>query len=124
MATATRTEVNVHDKLLEALAKQPTDYRRPHKLSCTCTDCRELSAFLANPDERQHRFAVRKDRRRHLHQIIDSNRCDLTHVTEHRGSPHTLVCTTTMASYDAACKIHTRDLQHLSRIVALEKRRR
>jgi hypothetical protein len=36
-----------------------------------------------------------KERRRHLHGIIDSNRCDCTHVTEHRGSPHTLVCTKT-----------------------------
>jgi len=103
-----------------ALAPQkPTDYRRADKLSCSCGDCGALSAFLANPDQKQGHFPLAKKRRQHLHQIIDGNHCDLTHVTERRGSPFTLVCTKTTASYEAACKIHERDLQNLSRIIAL-----
>ncbi len=102
--------------------QKPTDYRRADKLSCTCRDCGALSAFLANPDQKQGRFPLAKKRRQHLHQIIDGNRCDLTHVTERRGSPFTLVCTKTTASYEAACKIHERDLQNLSRIIALENK--
>jgi hypothetical protein len=102
--------------------QKPTDYRRADKLSCTCRDCGTLSAFLANPDQKQGRFPLAKKRRQHLHQIIDGNRCDLTHVTERRGSPFTLVCTKTTASYEAACKIHERDLQNLSRIIALENK--
>ena len=101
--------------------QKPSDYRRADKLSCTCGDCRALSAFLTNPEQKQSRFALAKNRRQHLHQIIDRNHCDLTHVTERRGRPFTLVCTKTKASYEAACKIHERDLQNLSRIIALEK---
>jgi hypothetical protein len=47
---------------------------------------------------------VRKERRQHLHQIIDRHGCDLTHITDRRGSPQTLVCTKTTASYEAAYK--------------------
>jgi hypothetical protein len=101
----------------------PTDYRRADKLSCKCADCRELSSFLADPNRPQARFPLAKARRQHLHGIIDSNRCDCTHVTEHRGSPHTLVCTKTTASYEAACQIYERDLQNLSRLAALERKR-
>ncbi|HPM81543.1 MAG TPA: hypothetical protein PLF81_12635 [Candidatus Anammoximicrobium sp.] len=103
--------------------QKPTDYRRADKLSCKCADCRALSAFLADPDRQQARFPMAKERRRHLHSIIDSNRCDCTHVTERRGRPLTLVCAKTTASHEAACKIYQRDLQNLSRITALERKR-
>ena len=102
---------------------RPTDYRRPSKLSCNCGDCRELSAFLDNPKEAVHRFRVRKDRRQHLHQIIERHHCDLTHVTERRGSPQTLVCTKTTASYETACQVYERDQRLLSRLEALEQQR-
>ena len=101
--------------------QKPKDYRRPDKLRCHCNDCNELSLFLANVLERQHRFTVRKDRRRHLHDVIRRHRCDLTHVTERAGSPYTLVCTKTTAAYNAALKTYKRDLQNLSRIIVLEK---
>ena len=101
---------------------KPADYRRPAKLSCNCGDCRELSAFLADPEEAVHRFRVRKERRQHLHQIIDRHGCDLTHITDRRGSPQTLVCTKTTASYEAACKVHERDKKYLSRLEALEQK--
>ncbi len=102
--------------------QQPADFRRDARLSCNCRDCRALSEFLADADRQEARFPLAKERRRHLHTVIDRDRCDCTHVTEHRGSPHTLVCTKTTASYDAACKIHQRDLKNLSRIAALERR--
>jgi hypothetical protein len=102
--------------------EKPTDHRRPAKFSCNCSDCSELSSFLANPGESVHRFAVRKERRRHLHQIIERHKCDLTHVTERRGSPYTLVCTKTTASYEAARQIHERDKKYLTRLKALQKK--
>jgi hypothetical protein len=100
----------------------PKDFRRPNKLSCNCADCRALSLFLANPNEREGRFPLAKHRRQHLHQIIDSNKCDCTHVTERRGRPYTLVCTKTTASYDVACKTYDRDRKNLARVVALEEK--
>ena len=102
--------------------EKPTDYRRAAKLSCECSDCRALSKFMADPNQHQARFPLAKHRRQHLHQIIAGNCCDCTHVTERRGRPYTLVCTKTTASYEAACKIHQRDLQNLARVVAIEKK--
>ena len=99
----------------------PGDYRRDAGLSCKCADCRELSRFLANPNERECRMPLNKDRRRHLHGIIEANRCDVTHVTERMGRPFTLVCTKTTASYERACKAFERDKRNLSRIVRIEE---
>ena len=82
-----------------------------------------MSTFLANPDQREGRFPLAKERRRHLHGNIDRDRCDCTHVTERRGRPYTLVCTKTTASYDAVCKILERDLENLARITALWQKR-
>ena len=99
----------------------PTDYRRDAELSCKCTDCRVLGRFLADPDERECRMPLNKERRRHLHGIIERNRCDVTHVTERKGRPFTLVCTKTTASYQRACKTFERDQRNLSRIVGIEE---
>jgi hypothetical protein len=78
--------------------------------------------FLDDPKEPVHRFSVAKERRRHLHQVIDHDGCDLTHVTERVGRPFTLVCRKTTASYEAACKVHQRDDKNLRSLKALQKR--
>lgn len=78
----------------------PKDWTREAKLGCKCEDCQALSRFLRNPTERVGRFSIRKERRQHLHQQIERHRCDATHVTERKGSPQTLVCTKTQASYE------------------------
>jgi hypothetical protein len=78
----------------------PGDWAREANLACKCADCRELATFLRDPTKKVLRFPLRKDRRQHLHQQIDAQRLDLTHVTERTGSPQTLVCTKTQASYE------------------------
>jgi hypothetical protein len=104
------------------LPEKPADYRRADKLSCTCVDCRALSQFLANPEQREICMPLNKERRRHLHDVINSDRCDLLHVTERSGRPFTLVCTKTTASYGRASNIYERDLKNLARIISIEKR--
>jgi len=104
------------------LPEKPTDYRRADKLSCACVDCRALSQFLTNPEQREIRMPLNKERRRHLHDVINSDRCDLLHVTERSGRPFTLVCTKTTASYGRASNIYERDLKNLARIIGIEKR--
>ena len=64
---------------------------------------------------------LNKERRRHLHGIIERNRCDVTHITERKGRPFTLVCTKTTASYERACKTFERDKRNLSRLVGIEE---
>jgi hypothetical protein len=78
----------------------PPDWRRDAGIACQCRDCRELVRFLEDPTERIHRFPIGKERRRHLHGQIDSHACDLTHVTERKGRPETLVCAKTQKSYE------------------------
>lgn len=77
----------------------PADWSRSAKVGCSCADCKELVRFLRDPHEQVHRFPRRKELRRHLHVQINSNQLDVTHVTERKGSPHTLVCTKTQASH-------------------------
>lgn len=54
--------------------------------------------FGANPVVRTHRLRVRSDLRRHLHGTIDTHHLDMSHETERRGRPFTLVCTKNRAS--------------------------
>ncbi len=100
----------------------PTDYRRADKLFCNCHDCQVLSRFLENPVERECRMPLNKERRMHLHQVIDGNRCDLTHVTERQGRPYTLVCRKTTASYERDCTTFEKDKRNLSRLTKIEQR--
>jgi hypothetical protein len=91
----------------------PKDWRQKVNLDCSCADCRVLQAFALNPLERTHRFSVRKDRRQHLHNQIDHHGLDMTHVTERKGSPQTLVCTKDRRSYERRCEQYRQDIAAL-----------
>jgi hypothetical protein len=91
----------------------PEDWRQNVELACDCTDCRALQAFARDPVERAHRFPLRKDRRKHLHWQIDQQRLDMTHVTERRGRPYTLVCTKTRWSYERRCEAYRQEVAAL-----------
>ncbi len=112
----------VRDQLSSIIAEapqEPTDFRRAAPIECKCADCAELKRFLADPAERVHRFKMGKERRRHLHSQIDVNKIDLTHVTDRIGSPQTLVCTKTTASYQASLKKYREDREYLGTIEAI-----
>ena len=97
-------------------------FQRPARWPCHCEDCAALARFLADPELEEARFPLAKRRRQHLHHMIDDYRLDCTHVTERRGSPQTLVCKKTNASYHAACKTYRRDCKNLQRIRRIEKK--
>ena len=97
----------------------PADWSRDSKLDCKCADCLELAAFLKNKDESVHRFRRRKELRQHLHRKIDQHHCDVTHVTERQGSPQTLVCTKTQASFDRRLTQYETDLRLLGELLRL-----
>jgi hypothetical protein len=100
----------------------PSDWAQNVTLRCNCADCTALQQFLRDPQARQHRFRVRKERRQHLHQQIDAHGCDVDHVTDRRGSPQTLVCTKNRASYERqqqAFANNTRLLTELRDIAAV-----
>jgi hypothetical protein len=92
----------------------PKDWRQDVKLPCACADCRELQAFTLAPAEQTHRFRLRKDRRQHLHQMIEKHNLDMTHVTERMGSPQTLVCTKDRRSYKRRCDEYRKEIAALT----------
>jgi hypothetical protein len=96
--------------------EKPADWRRESATGCRCADCQALSRFLKDPTAQVLRLPLAEQRRRHLHQVIDSNKLDTTHVTERRGRPYTLVCTKTQASYERALAAHHVDLDQRAKI--------
>jgi hypothetical protein len=54
-----------------------------------------------------------------LYQQIDRHGCGMTHVTDRRGSPQTLVCTQNRASYERQQKQFEKDTQLLAELRVL-----
>jgi hypothetical protein len=94
--------------------ESPKDWRLDVKIACQCDDCRELQAFALDPASQTHRFRVKKERRQHLHQQIDRHGLDMTHVTERTGSPQTLVCSKTRATYERQCHRYKEDIASMA----------
>jgi hypothetical protein len=97
----------------------PRDWRQEVKLRCQCEDCKELAAFAGDPASQYHRFSVRQNRRKHLEIVLKSEHLDMSHVTERRGSPQTLVCTKTRRSYARRCEQHKTDITSLKRLAQI-----
>jgi len=100
----------------------PSDWRLQVELKCSCPDCRELLNFACDPAERVHRFRVKKERRRHLHNVIDRHRLDMIHVTERVGSPQTLVCTKDRRTFDQRMKQYQGEMAAMGTLVRLAPR--
>ncbi|MEZ5329312.1 MAG: 2OG-Fe(II) oxygenase [Verrucomicrobiales bacterium] len=97
----------------------PRDWQQPATWQCSCGDCSSLRFFAVNPNDHILRMPLTKDRRMHIHRIIDDNGLDMTHVTERKGRPQTLVCTKTQAAYEKKRARHAADvkvMQELARI--------
>jgi hypothetical protein len=97
----------------------PSDWRLNVELGCSCPDCRELQAFALDPAERVHRFRLRKERRRHLHNVIERHRLDMIHATERIGSPQTLVCTKDRRTFDRRMKQYQDEVAAMRTLVRL-----
>ena len=103
----------------EVPPQPPPDWRLQGKFTCTCADCSELQAFARNPAEKMHRFRVNKERRRHLHQVIDRHRLDMIHVTERVGSPQTLICTKDRRAFNSRMKEYQSEIAAMRTLVKL-----
>ena len=94
----------------------PADWRRNSQIKCACKDCAELRAFLNNPAQSTWSFKAAEAKRKHIEHSIKSNQCDLTCITERKGSPHSLICTKNMASYQRRVEQRKNDLDVLERL--------
>ena len=86
---------------LEAPARSRDDWSIPPPGDCKCALCAELSAFLRDRDQVKIAWPLAKERRRHVHNVIDRHELPVTHVTTRRGSPYTLVLTKRTSIFDA-----------------------
>jgi len=99
--------VQVHlDRQIADVPQPPADHARPGLTACSCADCRKLDTFLRDPRRPCERFPLREARRQHLLEVIRQHSCDLDTAVERRGSPYSLVCTKTTASYQRAIARH------------------
>lgn len=105
----------------ETAPPAPTDWRQQAEIDCKCEDCAKLQAFAIDPEEQVVRFRVNADRRGHLHRAIDQHKLAMTHVTERKGSPQTLVCTKDRREYAARMKEYRSEIAAMGKLVELRQ---
>ncbi len=108
------------ESLTSCKPQEPADFRREAPITCKCAECAELKRFLQDPRESVHRFRAREERRKHLAGVIGDSKVDLKTTTDRKGSPHTLVCSKTTASYLASLKEYHKNQERLAMIRSIE----
>lgn len=118
LAEALRADVADHLRARVALPLEPPAdaARSTDGLRCTCQDCRGLCAFLRDRCELTWTLRAAEARRRHVLEVAHAAKVDLTFRTERRGSPYSLVCTKSQASYAARVVQREADLAALAKL--------
>ncbi len=78
---------------LEPPARSPEDWSITPPKGCGCELCRTLGSFLGNASKQRLDWPIAKEKRRHIHNILDDNELPVSHQTHRSGSPYTLVLT-------------------------------
>ena len=98
----------------------PADFRRDAPLPANRNaDAEALKRFVEDPREEVHRFRMDQGRRNTMENLIREYHLDLKMATEKKGSPHTLVCTKTTATFEARLKKYREDLERLATLRAI-----
>ena len=111
------------DSLLARSAEppeEPRDWAVGAGVPCSCELCARLKAFCKDPAAQVGRFPLRKELRKHLHRQIDRYRLDMSHVTERRGRPFTLVCTKNRATHKRRLKQYAKDIEWMRSLTERE----
>ena len=74
--------------------------------ACRCALCARLAQFLRDPNRQRLEWPLAKDKRKHIHGLIDFLDLPVSHTTRRTGSPFTLVLEKTNALFerDAAAR--------------------
>lgn len=94
----------------------PADFARENRIDCHCPHCRELAAFLTDPQRPEWIFKAAQVHRSHVEHTIRRHQCDVVYETVRRGSPHGLVCHKTQASFERRVAQREKDLQAHDRL--------
>ena len=91
----------------------PADWRRDNPISCACPDCMAFKLFMDDATQPNWHLKAIEAKRKHVEQTIQKHQSDVSCSTLRVGSPHTLVCTKTQASYLKRVEQRRRDLKVL-----------
>jgi hypothetical protein len=76
---------------LERPPRAADDWSLVAPLDCSCALCARLASFLRDRDGRELAWPLAKERRQHLHEIIERFDLPVAHETIRKGSPFTLM---------------------------------
>jgi len=99
----------------------PSDWTLPLTRTQREKATAEILAFALDPNKSELRLKLRAELRQEIHRLIDDIQLDMTHVTERKGRPYTLVLTKTLAHYDRACERYKADVDGFKRLLGLAK---
>lgn len=85
------TEIKVRLRKQADVKRDDDNWSIAEKIPCACGDCKELQIFLSASKQQKIVWPLAKDRRQHIHGIIESMEIPVSHVTHRTGSPHKLV---------------------------------
>lgn len=92
--------VGALEAALAAPERSRDDWTIKAPTGCDCALCQTLASFLRDRDRTRHAWPLAKERRSHVHGVIDGNRLPVTHTTTRQGSPFTLVLTKQAALFE------------------------
>ena len=100
---------------------EPRDWAQPTRIPGSAGNplLRQLEAFARDPHAREWRCPAATAQRALLHRAIEQAKLDMTHATERKGRPYTLVCAKTRATYERAVRRYQSDLADMRRLLAL-----
>jgi hypothetical protein len=94
--------VELLERKLAEKERSADDWSIAHAIQCKCLLCVELSAFLCASTRTVFAWPLAKERRRHIHSMLDSHNLPVTHSTKRCGSPFILVLTKQKALFQRA----------------------
>jgi len=102
---------------LDKPEREPGDWSIAFDRRCTCRQCQELSAFLADAASQSHDWRLVQQRRDHITSTVTQAELPVAHETIRQGRPYTLVLRKTDALFTrevAARRAAATDLARLA----------
>jgi len=113
--------VGALERILGGQQRSADDWSIEPPPGCVCELCTELSRFLRDRDRVRHAWPLSKERRRHIHNVIDRHGLPVTHETIRRGSPLTLVLTKQRALFEREVELRARQKALLASLMKQAK---
>jgi hypothetical protein len=117
-----RDTIEEVDSILHAAPRASDDWSMEWPLHCKCELCGVLLTFLRDRQGIEHKWPLAKERRQHIHRVLDACKLPVSHVTIRRGSPHVLVLTKQDALFAGEAAIRARHQGLLERLRTHERR--